>query len=304
MRSCDGVTAEVVLCEFDEYLRRVRGVCAGTRHNYLAHARAFLTAHFGDGPVDVQGIEAGQVRAYVRDLTTRYQTKTVEGAASALRVFFRYWCAAGLRPERLDEAVPMVPSRNGRLVRHLPPQRLAELLASLDSSSPRGLRDRGIILCIARLGLRSGEVVQLQLEDLDWATAVVAVRARKTGHGAMLPLTAEVGTAIADYLQHGRPVTADRSVFVLHRLHAGTPISESIVRNAVVNALQHAGMDAPIRGANLLRHSLATDLQAHGVGLRQIAGVLGHTSLATTRIFAAIDVEALREVALPWPVTA
>lgn len=303
MESCERVTAEVVLCAFDEYLRRVRGVCAGTRRNYVMQARAFLNARFGDGPVSAVEIEAGDVREYVRGLTSRYQTKTVEGAASALRVFFRYLCSAGLRADRLDEAVPMVPSRTGGLARHLPPERLAQLLASLDSSTTRGLRDRGIILCMARLGLRAGEVVQLELDDLDWANAVVNVRARKTGRGARVPLTAEVGTAIAEYLQQARPATADRHVFVLHRLRTGAPISASIVGRAVVNALQHAGMDAPVRGANLLRHSLATDLQAHGVGLRQIADVLGHTSLATTRIYAAVDVAALREVALPWPVT-
>jgi site-specific recombinase XerD len=92
-------------------------------------------------------------------------------------------------------------------------------------------------------------------------------------------------------------------VFVLQRRPAGAPISSSIVGRAVVNALERAGIDAPMRGANLLRHSLATDLQAHGAGLRQIADVLGHTSLATTRIYAAVDLDALREVALPWPAT-
>jgi len=175
------------------------------------------------------------------------------------------------------------------------------LLTSLDSTSSRGLRDRAIILCMARLGMRAGEVVQLQLDDIDWANGCVRVRARKTGHGALLPLTGEVGTAISDYLQHGRPDTADRHVFVLHQLRVGAPISQSIVGRAVDNALRRAGMQAPMRGANLLRHSLATDLLARGAGLRQIADVLGHTSLATTRIYAAVDVAALREVALPWP---
>jgi integrase/recombinase XerD len=90
-------------------------------------------------------------------------------------------------------------------------------------------------------------------------------------------------------------------VFVLHRLRAGAPISSSIVGRAVDNALRRAGMDAPIRGANLLRHSLATGLLGNGASLREIADLLGHSSLATTRIYAAVDVAALREVALPWP---
>jgi site-specific recombinase XerD len=154
---------------------------------------------------------------------------------------------------------------------------------------------------VARLGLRASEVTQLRLEDLDWRNASVRVRARKTGHGALLPLTGEVGAALADYLQHGRPDTAARQVFVLHWLRPGAPISVNIVGRAVDNALRRAGMDAPVRGANLLRHSLATDLLDLGAGLGEIAGLLGHSSLATTRIYAAVDVAALREVALPWP---
>jgi integrase/recombinase XerD len=201
----------------------------------------------------------------------------------------------------LEDAVPMVPRRRTGLVRHLDSRRFEQLIASLDSSSPRGLRDRAIIVCMARLGLRASEVVALRLEDLDWRNATVVVRARKTGHGALLPLPGGVGAALADYLQHGRPDTRARQVFVLHRLRVGEPISSSIVGRAVDNALRRAGMTAPMRGGNLLRHSLATDLLDHGASLREIADLFGHCSLATTRIYAAVDVAALREVALPWP---
>jgi len=297
----DRWTAEHVLAAFDEYLRRTRGLCVGTRRNYERYAQAFLARVFADGPVDVAAIQAGDVVGFVGDLTGRYQPRTVELAASALRSFFRFLRAAGLRTDRLEDAVPMVPHRPGVLVRHLAPGQLGQLIASLDSGSPRGLRDRAIILCMARLGLRAGEVVQLRLDDLDWRNATVRVRARKTGHGALLPLTAEVGTALADYLRRGRPDTPARQVFVLHWLRPGAPISGSIVGRAVDNALRRAGMDAPIRGANLLRHSLATDLLERGASLREIADVLGHMSLATTRIYAAVDIAALREVALPWP---
>ena len=246
-------------------------------------------------------IRVQHVVGFVAAATRRYRPRTVELAASALRSFFRFLRAEGLREDRLEDAVPMVPHRPAGLVRHLDPGRFEQLIASLDSSSPRGLRDRAIILCMARLGLRASEVVQLRLEDLDWRNAVVRVRARKTGHGALLPLTAQVGTALAGYLQHGRPDTPVRQVFVLHWLRAGAPISSSIVGRAVDNALRHAGIDAPMRGANLLRHSLATDLLERGASLPEIADLFGHSSLATTRIYASVDIAALREVALPWP---
>jgi len=144
-------------------------------------------------------------------------------------------------------------------------------------------------------------VCGLQLGDIDWREAVVRVRSRKTGHGALLPLTAEVGSALADYLQHGRPATPAREVFVLVSRRPGAPVSSSIVGRAVDHALSRAEIDAPTRGGNLLRHSLATGLQAQGVSLAAIADLLGHSRLATTRIYAAVDIEGLRRVALPWP---
>jgi len=304
MASRDRLAREEVLAAFDEHLRRTRGVCVKARRNYARFVRAFLQTVFPDGPVAAALIQAREVAGFVGGLAGRYQPRTVELAASSLRSFFRFLRAEGLREDRLEDAVPMVPHRPAGVVRHLEPGRLGQLIASLDVSSPRGLRDRAIILCIARLGLRAGEVTQLRLEDIDWRNGVLRVRARKTGHGALLPLTAEVGMALAGYLQHGRPVTAARQVFVQHRLRPGEPISSSVAGNAVDNALTRAGMDAPVRGANLLRHSLATGLLAGGASLREIADLLGHSSLATTRIYAAVDVAALREVALPWPLAA
>lgn len=302
MTSCSQLkTVEDLVAAFDEHLRRVRGVCLGTRRNYAEYVGQFLVTVFGEGVVQPMKIGAPEVVAFVADLAGRYRPRTVELAASALRSFFRFLRMEGLGNDRLEDTVPMVPRRNTGLVRHLDSGTFEQLIASLDSSSPRGLRDRAIILCMARLGLRAGEVVQLRLEDLDWSNATVRVRARKTGHGALLPLTNQVGTAVVDYLQHARPDTSDREVFVLHWLRVGSPISSSIVGRAVAHALDNAGIQAPIRGANLLRHSLATELLEHGGGLREIADLFGHSSLATTKIYAAVDVAALREIGLPWP---
>jgi integrase/recombinase XerD len=301
MVSGDRLTREDVLAAFDEHLRRVRGVCAGTRRNYGRFAGAFLQWACPGGLVEAARIGARDVDGFVGSLSGRYRPRTVELAATSLRSFFRFMRAAGMRTDRLEDAVPMIPHRPAGLVRHLDPGRFEQLIASLGSSSPRGLRDRAIILCLARLGLRASEVTGLRLEDLDWRNATVRVRARKTGHGALLPLTAEVGAALAQWLRHGRPGTPARQVFVQVAARPGAPISSSVVGHAVDDALRRAGMDAPVRGANLLRHSLATALPGRGASLPEIADLLGHATLATTRIYAAVDVAALREVALPWP---
>ena len=203
----DEWTVEEALAAFDEHLRRTRGVCAGTRRNYARFAGAFLCAVFPDGRVELGQICVRDVIDFVGALTRRYQPKTIELAATSLRSFFRFLRAAGLRGDRLEDAVPMVPHRQSGLVRHLDPEPFARLIASLDRSSPRGLRDRAIIVCVARLGLRASEVTRLRLEDIDWRNATIRVRARKTGHGALLPLPQELGSALAGYLQHGRPDT-------------------------------------------------------------------------------------------------
>jgi integrase/recombinase XerD len=294
-------TIEAALAAFDDHLWRARGVCVGTRTNYARWVRAFLEERFPDGRVQVEELGARDVVGFISAASCRYQPRTLELVATSLRSFFRFLRTQGLGANGLEDAVPMVPHRRSGLVRHLDSQAFSELIASLDASSVRDLRDRAIILCMARLGLRVSEVCRLELDDIDWRQGVVSVRTRKTGHGARLPIPAEVGHALAEYLEHGRPDTRGREVFVLLRLRPGAPISASIVGRAVQRALERAGIEAPTRGGNLLRHSMATELQARGVRLVQIAGLLGHSELATTRIYAAVDVDALREVALPWP---
>jgi len=292
-----------LLVAFEEHLRRRRGLCLGVRHNYAGHVRAFLMKLSSGQQVDLSVVTVADVVGHVGELTGRYRPSTVELAATALRSFFRFLRVEGLRSDRLEDAVPVVPHRRGSLPRHLDGETFARLIAGLDSSTPRGQRDRAIILLMARLGLRSGEVTALTLEDIDWRNATIRVQVRKTGHGALLPLPHEVGEALVDYLRGGRPATAARRVFVLHRLRPGAPISSSIVNRAVGDALDKAGIDAPLRGGNLLRHSLATDLLRHGASLPQIADLFGHRALTSTAIYASVDLAALREVALAWPRT-
>lgn len=294
-----GWTTTAVLAAFDDHLRRARSVCAGTRGNYARWVREFLDGCFPDGRVRVEELGTREVIAFISATSRRYQPRTLELVATSLRSFFRFCRAQGLGSEGLEDTVPVVPHRRSGLVRHLDSRALEEFIASLGTASPR---DRAMILCMARLGLRVGEVCRLRLDDLDWRQGVISVRTRKTGHGARLPLSSEVGQALAEYLQRGRPETAAREVFVLNSQRRGEPINGGAVGRVVQRALERAGIEAPTRGGNLLRHSLATDLQAKGASLIDIAGLLGHSCLATTRIYAAVDVDALKEVALPWPV--
>jgi integrase/recombinase XerD len=294
--------SEVVLAAFEEHLRRTRGVCPEVRHNYGRYAQAFLDEVFGEELVDPTNIRAREIIEFVSAMTARYRPATVQLVATSLRSFLRFLRAEGLCDGRIEGAVPRVPSRRLTSVpRHLDSEEFTRLIASLEDSSPRALRDKAILLCVARVGLRASEVARLRLEHLNWRNGTVRIETRKNGHGVTLPLPDDLGRALVAYLQRGRPATQVRQVFVLHHMHVGAPINRQIVGDAVCRALRHAGISAPMRGANLLRHSLATDLLAHEATLKEIADLFGHASLVTTGIYAKVNIAALREVALPWP---
>lgn len=176
------LTTDAMLAAFDEHLRRTRGVCPEVRHTYARFVRAFLEKVFAGGPVDPERIGVHDIVEFVTAMTVRYRPPTVQLVATALRSFFRFLRAQGLRDDRLEEAVPMVAHRRLTcLPRHLDGAQFARLIASLDASSPVGLRDRAILLCVARLGLRASEVARLRVDDIDWRGGVVHVHTRKTG---------------------------------------------------------------------------------------------------------------------------
>lgn len=156
------------------------------------------------------------------------------------------------------------------------------------------------MLLLARLGLRSSEVVGLEFDDIDWNRATLTVRC-KGGLRHEFPLSPEVGQAIAAYLYDGRPPSASRRVF----LRAKAPIrgfrNASGVGSIVRHALQRAGIKAPTHGTHQFRHGLATELLRQGASLSDIGDVLGHRHPQTTMIYTKVDLGALRTLALPWP---
>ncbi len=298
----DEGTIDAALAAFDRHLHRTRGTHPVVRHNYTRYVRMFLGSVFGNHPVDLARPTAADVIGFMSTMAARYRPRGAKLVATSLRSFFRFLRTEGFREDQLAEAVPSVADRRlSTIPRSLSEEAFKRLLGSLDRSSPRALRDSAIILCLARLGLRASEVVGLRLDDLDWRAGTLHVRARKTGRGAILPLPRDVGRAIVAYLRSGRPPTPERHVFVLHGLRVGAPATRQVVGDAVERALRRAGIAAPVRGAYLLRHTLATRMLRRGANLKQIADLLGHRCLNTTVIYAKVDLSSLGEVALPWP---
>jgi len=287
---------------FRAHMARTRGTCPERQRSYGRHVHEFLVDVFGDAPVDPRDLAAPDVIQHVTSLVGRYRPSTLSTVGTALRQFFRFLRVIGVREDRLEDAVPLAVTRQlGGLPRHIAAHDVERLIASLDYSTPRAKRDRAMLLCVARLGLRAGEVAGILLEDIDWRGAVIRIRSRKTGRGACLPMPRDVGEAIVDYLRHGRPETTCRQAFLLHGLKAGEPATQRTVYDAVKIALDRAEIDAPIRGSNLLRHTLATRLVRNGVALKVIADLMGHRCLSATQIYAKLDIASLRLVAQPWP---
>jgi site-specific recombinase XerD len=201
----------------------------------------------------------------------------------------------------LAACVPAVASwAFSALPKFLLPEQVEQVLDHCDRAGIAGRRNYAILLLLARLGLRAGEVVALTLEDIDWEYGRVRIRG-KGGRWTLLPVPADVGRAICEYLTAGRPHCTDRHVFI--RLHApvrGLADSTSI-SGLVKRSLLHAGIDSPHKGAHVFRHSLATQMLKHGGSLREIGEVLRHRNPDTTQIYAKVDISALQGVALPWP---
>ena len=220
---------------------------------------------------------------------------------AALRSFLQYAHCTGLIGTDLRASVPAVASWSmASLPRALSAEDVQRLLAHCDRRTAVGRRNWAIMLLLARLGLRAGEVVGLALEDLDWEVGELRVRAY-AGDWDRLPMPQDVGAALVDYLRHARPHCSSRRVFVRTRAPHRGFASSAAISCIVSRALERAGLDPPHKGAHLLRHSVATQMLRQGASLAEIGELLRHRSPQTTMIYAKVDLDLLRPLALPWP---
>jgi site-specific recombinase XerD len=213
----------------------------------------------------------------------------------------RYLRYRGDLATNLAASVPSVACWSlSEIPKYLEPIQVQCILDHCDQKTATGLRDYAILLLLARLGLRAGEVAFLMLEDIDWEAGQITVHG-KGGRSALFPLPVDVGEAVAAYLQNGRPTCSSRSVFVTGRApRLGLP-GPGNISSIARRALARAGIDSHHKGAHRLRHSLATQMLRQGASLAEIGEVLRHRNPNTTAIYAKVDLTALRTLALPWP---
>lgn len=284
------------LREYAQYLARERALSAATIRDYTDVAREFITAR-RDG-LRWDRLRPVHVTAFVLRESRRWSVGYCKYHVTALRSLLRYLHQGGRVRCDLAGCVPAVAGwRLAWLPKALEPAQVTRLLLVSDKGSPQGLRDAAIVRLLLRLGLRAGDVAALTLDDLDWRAGVLAVRG-KGRRESRLPVPRDVGRALAAYLQHGRPETDSRQLFVRSRAPYRRLSSQGVVR-AVSQLLRRTGV--PRGGAHLLRHTAATQLLRRGASLPEIGHVLRHRHVDTTAIYAKVDFAALRALARPWP---
>ena len=298
---CRLTPVEQAVNAFERYLRNERSLGEAAVVNYVPFVRRFLADRFGHRPVRLSRLCAGDIVRFVQSQAPRLHLKRAKLLTTALRSFLHYARYRGDVACDLAAAVPTVANWSMTSIpRAIPTEAVRRLLASINRRTATGRRDYAILLLLARLGLRAGEVARLELADIDWNAGSLSVQGKRR-QPSTLPVPADVGRAVAAYLRYGRPPSSSRRVF----LRAKAPIRGLLGPQAISSLVRHnlarAGIKAPTYGAHQFRHALATEMLRHGASLTEIGEVLRHRDPQTTMLYAKVDLESLRTLALPWP---
>jgi integrase/recombinase XerD len=289
-----------LLARYGCYLVNDRGLTPGTVLRYERFARRFLGGRAARtaGETGAEGLTSAEVSAWMLQAGSRLTVESAKREAADLRALLRFFYLDGILAADLGSAMPPVATWRGtRLPQTMSAADVDAVLDSCDRSTVSGRRDRAILVLLARLGLRSGEVAALRLGDVDWRAREITVRgkARRTDR---LPLLAEVGEALAAYLTGGRP-RSQCPQLILTLYAPPRPIHPSSITSVVYRACRRAGLARA--GGHRLRHALATEMLRRGGDLAEIAQVLRQSDLGTTSGYAKIDRAVLRTVSRPWP---
>ena len=288
-----------LVARFKAWLCKHRGASDPTIELYARDADRLMRA-LGADPT---GWGPAGVRNYFMDRASKCRSGTVEKLTTSLRAFLRYLAVEGRCLTGLDNVVPTYANwRLADMPRYLTAEQVNRLIAACDGEALSRRRDRAIVLLLARLGLRAGDVAQLRLVDVEWETGSLRV-CGKSRYEVRLPLPQDVGDAIAAYLEC-RPLIGPGDHVFLRTIAPCRPFRNGDAISSVVKRLmQRAGIVTPVKGAHVLRHTAATEMLRYGVPLEKIGLVLRHRGIDTTAHYAKADVTLLKQIAQPWPET-
>lgn len=292
------------MAEYRGYLSRQRGLTERTIYKYCTFVERFLDFKFGESPNDLSKITAHDITDFIFSLTGRAQPLRDRTVTSTMRSLFRFLFQSEKIETNLAIGIPAVKQKYARRIPyHLMPDQVEELLEALQTfkTSVCVKRNYAMVLLMARLGLRSPEVISMQLDDICWRSGEITIRG-KGGFHDKSPLLHDVGEAIADYIRHERKGTS-RYLFV--RSHSPyKPFKDAQVLNTILKqALEKTSIPRPKQYtvSHILRHSLATNLVQQGASLEEISNMLRHRSRQTTLLYARMDISGLRTIAQSWP---
>jgi site-specific recombinase XerD len=286
--------------QFDNHLDQAGGLALNTRLYRRRYVRQFLSHLFGCGPFEPEKIKPRHVMDFAANQAAARKPGTAKVIVGALKSYFKYLQLRGLCDLQLLSAVPTIPFwKLAGIPKTVAAQDLDRFLKTFDRSTATGRRDFAMALCMNECGLRACEISHLHLRDINWRLGILNVPKSKTHRSRHLPLTPRLGQAISDYLRNGRPNSSEHGLFLRHRAPYD-PISDGIVRGALRRSYERSGA-TPWSGPHALRHTLAARLMEGGVPIKEVADVLGHTSIDTTAIYAKVNLAMLKQVAMPWP---
>jgi len=285
-----------ILGAFRHWMRTHRGTTEATLNTYRRPIIDLLQT-LGEQP---ERFKAKALRTFVLDRTGRRGIGQAKTVVQAVRVFLRFLIAIGRCTPGLDHALPpMAHWRMASLPKYLPTETVEHVLTSCDLATPLGVRDWAVLLLLARLGLRAGDVAALKWGDINWHDGTLRV-AGKNRRETRLPLPQEVGEALLCYGEHHRPDVPSVYVFLTTTAPLG-PLSPKTVTKIAARALRRANVESPIYGAHVFRHSAATTMLRQGVSLPSIGALLRHASLETTTLYAKVETSLLHAVVRAWP---
>lgn len=282
------------LRRFDEHMRSAKGLAHSTRLRRRTTVRSLVCQTAQVTPT------ADELRQFIAQELSRVSAASAGSLNTALRDYLRFRAFEG---DRVEHLLPVIASpahwRLAPLPQTLSRAEVAQLLDAFPPELPSRLRSYAIVRCVVDLGLRSREVISLDLDNLDWAAGTLRIVKGKSRRVDVMPLPHATGSAIAAYLRSERPQTANRRVFVRHVAPRDEPVGPDVVRRAVREAYRRCGL--PYTRVHILRHTLASRLMNTGGTLKEVADVLRHRELDTSMIYAKVDVGRLSAVAMPWP---
>ena len=293
---------DIELRRYDSYMRDVQGLATKTRSIMLRIVGRLLHRHFCDGEIDLTGLTTKQVRQFYAQQATLYSKPTNAAGCiiPSLRSYFRYRTSLGDHIHGLIGSLSYPANwQLSSLPQTLSNEEVDQLINSLGKPGHAMRRSDAIVRCALDLGLRSAEIARLSLDDINWHNGTIILRHTKGQREDVMPLPVSMGEAIAAYLEHERPSTTSRKIFMRLVAPRDNPVGPDAVRKTIRQAYFHAGL--PYTRSHLLRHTMANRLLASGSSIKEVADVLRHQSLNTTLIYAKLDSRKLIKVALSWP---